>query len=135
MKQDLGRSTDATARGSGPPSGSAGQAGLGHDRSGTQSDLLSRAQVEHVADLAQLALTDQEKELFREQLSSILDYARRLQQLDTGDIAPTATVLPLENVMRDDEVRPSLPLADVLANAPSVENDCFQVPLVLEGDG
>jgi aspartyl-tRNA(Asn)/glutamyl-tRNA(Gln) amidotransferase subunit C len=135
MKQDLGRSTDATAGSSDPPSGSAGQAGLGHGRGGTRSDLLSRAQVEHVADLAQLALTDQEKELFRQQLSSILDYARRLQQLDTGDIAPTATVLPLENVMRDDEIQPSLPLADVLANAPTVQNDCFQVPLVLEGDG
>lgn len=135
MKRDLGRSTDAPAGLSDPLSGSGGQPGPAPGPGGTQADLLSRAQVEHVANLAQLALTDQEKELFREQLSSILDYARRLQQLDTGDIAPTATVLPLENVMRDDEIRPSLPLADVLANAPSVENDCFQVPLVLEGDG
>ena len=127
MKRDLGRSIDAPTGLSDPRSGP------GH--SGKGSELLSRAQVEHVATLAQLALTDQEKELFREQLSSILDYARRLQQLDTGDIAPTATVLPLENVMRDDQVRPSLPLADVLANAPRVEDDCFQVPLVLEGDG
>jgi len=78
---------------------------------------LSLTQVEHVAKLAQLALTDQEKELFREQLSSILQYAERLQELDTGNIPPTATVLPLENVMRDDEVQPSLPLADVLVNA------------------
>ena len=95
---------------------------------------LSLAQVEHVAKLAQLALTDQEKELFRDQLSSILQYAERLQELDTGDIPPTASVLPLENVMRDDEVRPSLPLADVLTNAPAVENDCFRVPVVLEGE-
>ena len=95
---------------------------------------LSLAQVEHVAKLAQLALTDQEKELFRDQLSSILQYAERLQELDTGDIPPTASVLPLENVMRDDEVRPSLPLADVLMNAPAVENDCFRVPVVLEGE-
>jgi aspartyl-tRNA(Asn)/glutamyl-tRNA(Gln) amidotransferase subunit C len=69
---------------------------------------LSLTQVEHVAKLAQLALTDQEKELFREQLSSILQSAERLQELDTGDIPPTASVLPLENVMRDDEVKPSL---------------------------
>jgi aspartyl-tRNA(Asn)/glutamyl-tRNA(Gln) amidotransferase subunit C len=95
---------------------------------------LSPAQVDHVAELARLALTDQERELFREQLSSILGYAERLQQLDTGDIPPTATVLPLENVMRDDEVQPSLPLDDVLANAPAVEDNCFRVPLVLEGD-
>ncbi len=109
--------------------------GLEQGQGSPQSTLLSRAEVEHVANLAQLALTDQEKELFREQLSSILDHARRLQQLDTGDIAPTATVLPLENVMRDDEIQPSLPLADALSNAPSVEKDCFQVPVVLEGDG
>lgn len=96
---------------------------------------LSVAQVEHVAALAQLALTDGEKELFRQQLSSILEYAERLQQLDTDAIPPTSTVLPLENVMRDDAVRPSLPLADTLANAPAVEEDCFQVPAVLEGEG
>ena len=96
---------------------------------------LSLAQVEHVARLAQLTLSDQEKELFREQLSSILEYAERLQQLDTSTIPPTATVLPLENVMRDDEVYPSLPLDDVLTNAPDTEDGHFRVPVVLEGDG
>jgi aspartyl-tRNA(Asn)/glutamyl-tRNA(Gln) amidotransferase subunit C len=96
---------------------------------------LSSAEVEHVAELAQLALSDGEKELFREQLSSILEYAERLQQLDTEDIPSTATVLPLENVMRDDEIRPSLPLVDVLANAPAVEGNCFRVPVVLETEG
>ena len=96
---------------------------------------LSLAQVEHVARLAQLTLSDQEKELFREQLSSILEYAQRLQQLDTSAIPPTATVLPLENVMRDDQVRPSLPLTDVLANASDTEDGHFRVPVVLEGDG
>jgi aspartyl-tRNA(Asn)/glutamyl-tRNA(Gln) amidotransferase subunit C len=96
---------------------------------------LTPAKVEHVAQLAQLALSDGEKDLFREQLSSILEYAERLQELDTEAIPPTATVLPLENVMRDDQVQPSLPLADVLANAPAVEADCFRVPLVLETEG
>jgi aspartyl-tRNA(Asn)/glutamyl-tRNA(Gln) amidotransferase subunit C len=96
---------------------------------------LSLAQVEHVANLAQLALSDAEKELFQEQLSSILEYAERLQELDTDTIPPTATVLPLENVMRDDEIQPSLPRADVLANAPTVEDGCFKVPVVLEGEG
>jgi aspartyl-tRNA(Asn)/glutamyl-tRNA(Gln) amidotransferase subunit C len=95
---------------------------------------LSLAQVEHVAQLAQLSLSDQEKELFREQLSSILEYAQRLQQLDTSAIAPTATVLPLENVMRDDQIQPSLPLADALANAPHTQDGYFRVPVVLEGD-
>jgi aspartyl-tRNA(Asn)/glutamyl-tRNA(Gln) amidotransferase subunit C len=96
---------------------------------------LSLAQVEHVARLAQLTLSDQEKELFREQLSSILEYAQRLQQVDTSAIPPTATVLPLENVMRDDQVRPSLPLASVLANAPDTKDGYFRVPVVLEGEG
>ena len=95
---------------------------------------LSLAQVEHVARLAQLTLSDQEKELFREQLSSILEYAQRLQQLDTSAIPPTATVLPLENVMRDDQVRPSLPPADALANAPDTKDGYFRVPVVLEGE-
>ena len=95
---------------------------------------LSPAQVEHVAELAQLALSDEEKELFGRQLSTILEYAERLQQLDTDAIPPTSTVLPLENVMRRDEARPSLPLADVLANAPTVEADCFRVPVVLEDE-
>lgn len=97
---------------------------------------LSPAQVEHVADLARLALTEEEKELFREQLSSILGYAQRLQQLDTQAIPPTATVLPLQNVLRDDEVRPSLSREDVLANAPeTAEGAYFRVPVVLEGEG
>jgi aspartyl-tRNA(Asn)/glutamyl-tRNA(Gln) amidotransferase subunit C len=96
---------------------------------------LSLAQVEHVADLARLALTAEEKELFREQLSSILAYAESLQRLDTGDIPPTATVLPLQNVLRDDEVRPSLPRDDALANAPDVEDVFFRVPVILEDEG
>jgi aspartyl-tRNA(Asn)/glutamyl-tRNA(Gln) amidotransferase subunit C len=95
---------------------------------------LSLAQVEHVANLARLALTQEEKELFREQLSSILEHAERLQGVDTEDIPPTATVLPLENVLRDDEVGPSLPRDDALANAPAAEDGYFRVPAVLEGD-
>jgi aspartyl-tRNA(Asn)/glutamyl-tRNA(Gln) amidotransferase subunit C len=96
---------------------------------------LSLEQVEHVADLARLALTEEEKELFCEQLSSILEYAERLQELDTGAIPPTASVLPLENVMRDDEVRPSLPRGEAMQNAPAQSDGYFQVPVVLEGDG
>ena len=95
---------------------------------------LSLAQVEHVADLARLALTEEEKELFREQLSSILAYAERLQALDTGDIPPTATVLPLQNVLRDDKVRPSLPREDALANTPDTDGVHVRVPAILEGE-
>lgn len=95
---------------------------------------LSLEQVEHVAELAQLALSEEEKALFQEQLSSILEYAERLQEIDTDAIPPTATVLPLENVMREDQIQPSLPREDALTNAPRVEGGWFQVPVVLEGE-
>lgn len=97
--------------------------------------VLGTRDVERVAELAQLALSPQEQELFGEQLSSILAHFERLQQLDTGAIPATATILPLESVMRDDQVQPSLPLADVLANAPAAQDGCFCVPVVLERDG
>ncbi|MCL7454955.1 MAG: Asp-tRNA(Asn)/Glu-tRNA(Gln) amidotransferase subunit GatC [Anaerolineae bacterium] len=96
---------------------------------------LSLEQVEHVAKLAQLALTGEEKALYAEQLSSILEYAQRLQQVDTDAIPPTASVLPLQNVMREDEVQPSLPHDAAMLNAPIQEDGYFGVPVVLEGDG
>ncbi len=79
---------------------------------------LTREEVEHIAALARLDLSEDEKERYRQQLSAILDYAARLQELDTEAIPPTASVVPLQNVMRDDVVTPSLPRDDVLLNAP-----------------
>lgn len=93
---------------------------------------LTIAEVEHIAELARLALTEEEKNLFRGQLSAILDYAAILQRVDTSAIPPTATVLPLRNVMRDDEPRPSLPIEDVLANAPDAADGCFRVTAILD---
>ncbi len=93
---------------------------------------LSRAEVEHIAELAKLGLTEEEKERFREQLSAILEYAGMLQQLDTEAISPTATVLPLQNVMRPDEVAPSFSQEEILANAPNAAGGCFRVPAILE---
>jgi aspartyl-tRNA(Asn)/glutamyl-tRNA(Gln) amidotransferase subunit C len=93
---------------------------------------LSRAEVEHIAELARLGLTEEEKETFREQLSAILEYAEMLQQLDTEAIPPTATVLPLQNVMRPDEVAPSFSQEDILANAPDAAEGCFRVRAILE---
>ena len=98
----------------------------------SQETKLSRIEVEHIAELAKLSLTDEEKERFREQLSAILKYAEILQRLDTEAIPPTATVLPLQNVMVADEVRPSFPREDILANAPDAENGCFKVRAILE---
>jgi aspartyl-tRNA(Asn)/glutamyl-tRNA(Gln) amidotransferase subunit C len=96
---------------------------------------LQPADVEHVAHLARLALTADEMDRYGEQLSSILEYAARLRELDTDAIPATATILSLANVMRQDHSEPSLPQADVLANAPAVDSGCFRVPLVLEGEG
>lgn len=93
---------------------------------------LTLEEVEHIAELAKLELTDEEKARFREQLSKILDYAEALRQLDTSAIPPTATVLPLRTVLRDDTPRPSLPRDELLANAAETEAGCFKVPAVLE---
>lgn len=88
--------------------------------------------VEHVANLARLALTEEEKEQFTGQLNAILKYADKLNELDTAGVEPTSHVLPLSNVMRDDVPAKSLPIAKVLRNAPEAEDDQFKVPAVLE---
>ena len=96
---------------------------------------LTLEQVEHIAELAKLSLTDEEKEDYREQLSAILDYADMLQQLDTSTISPTATVLPLQNVMREDHVAPSFSAEEILANAPEKQDDSFRVRAILGDTG
>lgn len=93
---------------------------------------LTREQVQHIAELARLALSDEEQALYQEQLSAILKYFERLRELDTEAIPPTATVLPLHNVVRADEPGPSFPREGILGNAPDAEDGCFKVPTVLE---
>jgi len=93
---------------------------------------LTLEEVEHIASLARLRLTDEEKARYREQLSAILDYMVKLKALDTSTIEPTATVLPLRTVLRSDVSRPSLPPDQLLANAPAAEAEMFRVPPVLE---
>jgi aspartyl-tRNA(Asn)/glutamyl-tRNA(Gln) amidotransferase subunit C len=93
---------------------------------------ISREDVEHVAYLARLGLTEEEKSRLAEQLSNILDHMQMIDRLDTSAIPPTAQVIPLRNVMREDEVRPSSAREDVLKNAPRREGDYFLVPPVLE---
>jgi aspartyl-tRNA(Asn)/glutamyl-tRNA(Gln) amidotransferase subunit C len=93
---------------------------------------LRREEVEHIADLARLALSDEEVARYQEQLSTILEHFEHLQELDTQDIAPTATVLPLRSVMRADEARPPLERDQALKNAPDAEDGCFKVPAVME---
>jgi len=93
---------------------------------------LTHQQVRHVAELAKLQLTEQEVDLFRAQLSAILDYAARLDELDTDAIPPTASVLPLRNVMRPDQAAPSFPRDVMLENAPAVAENCVQVRVILQ---
>lgn len=89
---------------------------------------LTREEVEHIAALAHLTLDEDALALYQEQLSAILDYAVCLQQLNTDDISPTATVLPLRTVLRDDVVRATLFRDYALRNAPEAAADCFEVP-------
>ena len=92
---------------------------------------LSIEEVEHVALLARLALEDEEQEQFRAQLSSILGYADRINQLDTASVAPTYHVLPLQNVFRQDQTRVALDHDEVLQNAPDRSGSYFKVPRIL----
>jgi aspartyl-tRNA(Asn)/glutamyl-tRNA(Gln) amidotransferase subunit C len=88
--------------------------------------------VEHVAKLARLELSEAEKQQFTEQMNAILKYAEQLRQLNTDNVLPTSHAMPLVNVMREDEAKPSLPLEKVLLNAPEDEDGQFKVPAVLE---
>jgi aspartyl-tRNA(Asn)/glutamyl-tRNA(Gln) amidotransferase subunit C len=93
---------------------------------------LSRADVEHVAYLARLGLTDGEITRLEGQLNHILDQYAILAELPTDDIAPTAQTIELENILRDDIVRPSLPVEAVLMNAPARQGDLIVVPAILD---
>lgn len=92
---------------------------------------ITRDDVAHVAVLARLRLTDAELGMFTEQLAAVLDHADDVASLDTAGVPPTAHPLPLTNVLRADEPRPSLDRAEVLAAAPAVEDERFRVPPVL----
>jgi aspartyl-tRNA(Asn)/glutamyl-tRNA(Gln) amidotransferase subunit C len=89
---------------------------------------ITRDEVLHVAKLARLALTEDEVERFREQLSAILEAVGKVSELDLEGVPPTSHPLDLVNVWDEDEPRPSLPLDDVFANAPERDCDHFRVP-------
>ena len=94
--------------------------------------MISREDVEHVARLARLALSEAEVERMREQLSGILAYIDALRALDTAGVEPTSHAVPMVNVMRDDENRPCLPQDEALANAPERSDAFFRVPRIIE---
>jgi aspartyl-tRNA(Asn)/glutamyl-tRNA(Gln) amidotransferase subunit C len=93
---------------------------------------ITRAEVQHVARLARLGLDADEMDRLASELDHILDAMQVLRQLDTSAIPPTAQVIPLRNVMRDDVARPSWPLEEILLNAPATRDGEFLVPPVLE---
>ncbi len=92
------------------------------------------ADVDHVAMLARLRFDEDEKAGMAAQLSRIVEYVEKLNELDTGDVSPMAHAVPLRNVLRDDEVRPSLDPEEALRNAPDREGDFFRVPRILESE-
>ncbi len=93
---------------------------------------ISLEDVEHVARLARLELSDDEKERMRRELDRILSYIDKLRALDTDGVEPTSHAVPLTNVMREDETRPSFPQSDMLSNAPERSGDFFRVPKIIE---
>jgi aspartyl-tRNA(Asn)/glutamyl-tRNA(Gln) amidotransferase subunit C len=95
---------------------------------------LSRSDVEHVAHLARLGLTEDELSLLEGQLNHILEQYTKLAELDTESIPPTAQTIELENILRDDVVTPSLAVADVVGNAPDAAGGYIVSPPILGGD-
>jgi aspartyl-tRNA(Asn)/glutamyl-tRNA(Gln) amidotransferase subunit C len=88
--------------------------------------------VEHVANLARLEFSDEEKKTLMNQLNKILEYMEKLNELDTSNVEPLAQVIPLSNVFREDAVKPSSPVGEVLKNAPAKSDKFFKVPKVIE---
>ncbi len=93
---------------------------------------ISPEEVDHIATLARLGLSTDERERFRDQLTTILSYVDMLNELDTSTVPPSAQVIRFENVTRPDVARPGLTVEQVLANAPAHEDDFIRVPPVLE---
>ncbi|WP_303721885.1 Asp-tRNA(Asn)/Glu-tRNA(Gln) amidotransferase subunit GatC [Malonomonas rubra] len=93
---------------------------------------ISRAEVEHVARLARLALQPEELEALTGQMDAILGYVDKLNELDTDGIEPTSHAVPMENAFRADELKPSIGIERALQNAPEKDGSCFEVPKVIE---
>jgi aspartyl-tRNA(Asn)/glutamyl-tRNA(Gln) amidotransferase subunit C len=93
---------------------------------------ITKEQIQHIAVLSRLNLSEEEKDLFGSQLSSILDYVDQLNELDTRETEPTSHVLSLSNVMRDDILASSLPREEALKNAPSHSGNFYRVPKIIE---
>ncbi|MHB8714051.1 MAG: Asp-tRNA(Asn)/Glu-tRNA(Gln) amidotransferase subunit GatC [Trichloromonadaceae bacterium] len=93
---------------------------------------MTRTEVQHVAKLARLALSETEIDALTGQMDAILGYVEKLNQLDTTGIIPTAHAVPMENAFRADQVKPSIGLEKALLNSPAPVDGCFRVPKVIE---
>ncbi|MFC4323982.1 Asp-tRNA(Asn)/Glu-tRNA(Gln) amidotransferase subunit GatC [Litchfieldia salsa] len=93
---------------------------------------ISIDQVKHVANLARLAVTEDEAKMFAKQLDDIITFAEQLNELDTENVAPTSHVLPMKNVLREDVAKPGLPVEEVLKNAPDTKDGHIRVPSIIE---
>lgn len=92
---------------------------------------ISKKEVEHVALLARLYLSEEEKEMFTKQLGQILDHASKIKQVDTSKVEPTAHAIEIKNVFREDKIRPGLVTEEALKNAPQRDNNAFVVPKIV----
>lgn len=92
---------------------------------------ISIEDVDHVAKLARLALSDEEKETFRNQLSDVLDHAKIISEVDTGNVEPTSHTVHIVNVLREDVCKPSLSIEEATANAPWADGSGFKVPRII----
>jgi len=93
--------------------------------------IITKKEVEYVAKLAKLEFNEEEKEEFTSQLNSILDYFKKLDELDTEKVEPTAYVISMPTLLNDDEVKPSLPQEEVLSNAKYIKKGYFKVPKIM----
>lgn len=93
---------------------------------------ITKKDVLHVADLARLALTEEEIDLYTDQIQRILSYVEKLSELDTTGVEPTTHTVPHKTAFREDKALPSLAQDDVLRNAPEAERSCFKVPKIIE---
>lgn len=94
--------------------------------------MITKEDVLHAADLARLALTEEETELYTAQMKRILGYVEKLSELDTTGVEPTAYTVSQKSAMREDIVKASLPREEALANGPVSERGCFKVPRIIE---
>ena len=92
----------------------------------------SEFDIKYVANLARIALTPEEEARLGSQLGDILGYVKKLEELDVSDVEPMAHAVPLDNVLRADEVQPSISIDEALANAPKAANGLFVVPKIVE---